>query len=319
MDNRRNFLMKSGVVAIAGIIPTKSVKTKENFNQSFYIGASRGGTPVRKNITVFGQQISYLEAGTGTNHVLLLHGITSDASNWTSTLAALSDAGFHAIAIDHLGFGQSSKPNIPITPQTLADFAQALIQELGWKTVKLIGQSMGGHVAGLTTLQIPQQIEKLVLVNAGYGLSLPPASRTADLGHAKEPGGLWALNPGTLAQAEKMLAMVFYNKKLFVTPENVKGFFMQRLQVQDGWTIRTVIESWERRENTLDDRLSKLGGRPVLVVQAREDEIAPFHLGERFHKGIPGSTFLVIEQSGHNPPVEKADLFNKELIGFLSK
>ncbi|EOH6072780.1 alpha/beta fold hydrolase [Burkholderia cenocepacia] len=270
----------------------------------------------RREIQILGQRVSFLEAGSGGKAVLLLHGMTSDAANWTETLPALAAIGYRAIAPDHLGFGQSSKPNVPIKPRTLADMISPLLDALGIGSTTLVGQSMGGHVAGLFAADFPERVSGLVLVNAGYGLALRDVGSVGDLGHAKEPGGLWALNPATRREARMLLEQVFHNQAL-VSEENVDAFFAQRLAVGDGWAIHSIAESWARREDMLDPVLGRLGRSPVLVVQARHDRVAPLELGLRLHDGIPGARLAILEDCGHAPPVEMPDAFNRVLVGFL--
>ncbi|WP_181969897.1 alpha/beta fold hydrolase [Paraburkholderia sp. DHOC27] len=274
-------------------------------------------TITRREIDVLGQRVSYLEAGSGERVVVLLHGMTSDATNWAETLPALASSGYRAIAPDHLGFGQSSKPNIPIKPRTLVDVIESLLDVLKIGSVTLVGQSMGGHVAGLFAADSPVPVNGLVLVNAGYGLALSETDDVRDLGHAKTRGGLWALNPATRREARALLAQVFHNQAL-VSDENVEAFFAARLGTGDGWAIQSIAESWARREDMLDPLLERLGRSAVLVVQSRHDQITPLELGLKIHDGIPGSQLAVLEDCGHAPPVEVPDVFNRVLIEFLS-
>jgi 2-hydroxy-6-oxonona-2,4-dienedioate hydrolase len=271
----------------------------------------------RDTIDVLGVPISFLAAGAGPRTVLLLHGITSDATNWAATLPALAAAGFRAIAPDQLGFGRSHKPNVPISPQTLADMVGPLLGALGIERAHVVGQSMGGHVAGLFAIEHPQRVDSLVLVNAGYALALPEVGDPALLGHAERPGGLWAVNPVTRKQARALLEAVFFDKRRFVTEEAVDAFFGQRLATMDGLAISSIQRSWARREYPLDSRLGELGGIRTLVVQSDRDEITPLHLGRKLAAGIPNATLSIVDDCGHAPPLEAPDRFNELLLGFL--
>ncbi|PLZ01461.1 hypothetical protein CY652_15175 [Burkholderia sp. WAC0059] len=274
------------------------------------------GAITRREIQVMGQRISFLEAGKGAVVVLFLHGMTSDATNWNETLLALAALGYRAIAPDHLGFGQSSKPNVPIKPRTLSDMIGPMLKALEISSVVLVGQSMGGHVAGLFAAEFPASVDGLMLVNAGYGLALTEVNNVWDLGHADQPGGLWRLNPATRCESRLLLEAVFYDQR-FVTDQVVDEFFAQRLAVRDGSAINSIAESWARREDMLDSILGRLGNSPVLIVQSRHDRVAPLQLGLRLHDGIPGSHFVVLEECGHAPPVEIPGMFNDLVIDFL--
>jgi len=271
----------------------------------------------RREIKVYGQDISFLEAGDGPHSVVLLHGITSDACNWLGTIPALAKAGFRVIAPDHLGFGSSSKPTLPLRPATLADMLGAIIHTLGLERPSLVGQSMGGHVAGILAARNPERINRLVLSNAGYALALPTDGEIEDCGHSNVPGALRLFNPATRAEAKALLEMVFHDKPRFISSESVDKFFALRLAALDGGSIGSIVESWKQHADALDPLLSKLGMVPTLIIQSENDEVAPKHLGEKLHRDIPGSCFVLIKNCGHEPALEATEEYNNILIGFL--
>ena len=65
----------------------------------------------------------------------------------------------------------------------------------------------------------------------------------------------------------------------------------------------------------LRDRLPKVTA-PSLVIAGRHDMLPP-ERGEEIHAGIPGSTFVVFEKSGHFAPVEERVRFQKTVLEFL--
>lgn len=57
---------------------------------------------------------------------------------------------------------------------------------------------------------------------------------------------------------------------------------------------------------------------PALVICGEKD--APFlEPSRRLHEAIPGSEFTIISGSGHGPPMEAPDEFNRVLTEFLAK
>ncbi len=268
---------------------------------------------MRHIATVYGQNISYLEMGSGSRSILLMHGLGTQGSNWEPILKLLAEDGWHVIAPDHLGFGSSSKPNIKIKPSTLADVMEEFIKILQLKNPILIGQSMGGHIAGLMASRSPENYGGLVLSNAGYGIALPKNSN----GHT--PNGLKMLNPSNKEETKKLLSAVFYDKEKYVTSEAVNELLNWRLNAQDGHSITSIIESWANRDEPLDTILHLLVQLPVLIIQSTEDEIAPVHLGHKLHEGIAGSKLVLIQKCGHEPVIEATDTYYEILQNFLSK
>jgi pimeloyl-ACP methyl ester carboxylesterase len=98
--------------------------------------------------------------------IVLLHGKNFCAGTWESTIGALTQAGFRAIAPDQIGFCKSSKPErYQYSFQQLAGNTHALLLRLGVKRVTVLGHSTGGMIAARYALLYPQQVDQLVLVN----------------------------------------------------------------------------------------------------------------------------------------------------------
>jgi pimeloyl-ACP methyl ester carboxylesterase len=138
---------------------------------SLVTAQSNSMTPQDKFVTVYGQKIHYLEAGSG-SVVLLLHGLGSDTSDWSKVIAPLSKH-YRVLAPDQIGAGQSDKPFINYRPMTWVDFIGGFYQALKIEHASLVGHSMGGATAAMFAIAHPEQVERLVLVDAGYGYAIP--------------------------------------------------------------------------------------------------------------------------------------------------
>src|SRR5262249_45454729 len=57
---------------------------------------------------------------------------------------------------------------------------------------------------------------------------------------------------------------------------------------------------------------------PTLIIVGRDDTITPVDRSEVLHKGIAGSTLVVIEDAGHSVPTEKPAELNQAITPFLS-
>jgi pimeloyl-ACP methyl ester carboxylesterase len=268
--------------------------------------AAQAGLPPLKETTVFGQNIKYVDVGSGPV-VVLLHGLGGNSSNWAFNFAALS-AKYRVIAPDQIGFGRSDKPLISYRVGTYADFLDKFLEGLNVERASLVGNSMGGWIAALYALKYPKRVERIVLADAaGFA---PP--KEVDL------STLSGLNPSTREQTRYLMNLVFFNP-LFKSEANVDATLAARISAGDGYTIQSLVESIYRNEDMLDGKLAGIK-QPTLILWGREDGLTPLaREGEKFKREMPSAQFVVFEQCGHVPQVEKAAEFNAAVLKFLSQ
>lgn len=267
----------------------------------------QAAAPQEKFVTIFGAKIRYLEAGDASKPaVILLHGLGGQAENWQLNIVPLSQ-NFHVFAPDQIGFGKSDKPLLKYRVGTYVDFLDKFMSELKIERASLVGNSMGGWTAALCAIKYPNRVEKIVLADAA-GL----APKEVDLDR------VYQLNNSTRDEVRANLKLIFANPLYSSNEALIDQFMTQRIEAGDGYTINSLIESIRRREDFIDARLAEIK-KPTLVIWGKQDGLLPVADGERFNKGIAGSSLIVFDKCGHAPQVEKAADFNKTVLEFLRK
>ena len=121
-----------------------------------------------REIETNGIRMHIAEAGQGTL-VVLLHGFPEGWYSWRHQLASLSEAGFHAVAPDQRGYGQTEQP-AEIEKYSMLHLVGdviGLLDALGEPQAIVVGHDWGAPVAWNTVLWRPDRVKGVA------GLSVP--------------------------------------------------------------------------------------------------------------------------------------------------
>jgi pimeloyl-ACP methyl ester carboxylesterase len=122
-----------------------------------------------RTATVEGLEIFYREAGDPSQPtVLLLHGFPASSFMFRELITALSD-GYHLIAPDHVGFGNSAMPAVDefdYTFERLSEITLAFLDRLGLDRVALYVQDYGAPIGLRIASRNPERVTALVSQNA---------------------------------------------------------------------------------------------------------------------------------------------------------
>lgn len=128
-------------------------------------------------IEIDGQRLHYIDEGAG-DPVLFVHGTPSWSFEWRTQIKELS-ARFRCIALDHLGFGLSDKPeHAPYKPQDHAARLAKFVRALDLRRVTLVVHDFGGPIGVGAALQEPARYLRLVVLNTWlFSMAERPAVR----------------------------------------------------------------------------------------------------------------------------------------------
>jgi pimeloyl-ACP methyl ester carboxylesterase len=266
--------------------------------------------PVKKTVPVFGQRIAYYDTGSGPI-VVLVHGFASEARfDWGNVILPLAKR-HRVIALDQIGFGASEKPLIDYSIQTYVDFLGEFLRVLKVKEFTLVGESLGGWISALYTIEALGPMGQGVYALPKPGkLVLEDAAGMAPLG----PAPMTPRVAGTIADA-RGVAIVFHDKTR-VTEEFVRESFAMKLKANDGSTQRLLFANPKLGSEVVGNRLSGIT-IPTLVVWGGDDEIVPLDQGQRYAAGIAGAKLAIVPECGHAPSLEKPKDFLAAVLSFI--
>ena len=123
-----------------------------------------------------GIRMHLAEAGEGPL-VVMCHGFPESWYSWRHQLVALAEAGFHAVAPDQRGYGQTDAPEAieAYTQLHLIGDIMGLLDALEEEQAAIIGHDWGAPVAWNTAILRPDRIRAVA------GLSVPPSAWSGNI------------------------------------------------------------------------------------------------------------------------------------------
>lgn len=270
-----------------------------------------------KTVNLDGVNVHYVEAGEGPP-LVLVHGLGASHVTWYENIQPLADAGFHVLAPDLPGHGDSDKPkSINYDPPAGANLLDSFLDAIDVRRAALVGNSAGGLVSALYALDHPHRVDRLILVAAGgLGREMTWFLRLCSLPVLGEI----VYQPWLQSMGQLNRKMLFYSPpnsadEVFSELDRVRSLPGSRQATLR--SIRSSINYWGLREQRfILDRLSQLT-MPILTVWGENDLILPVEHASSVRDALPSSLVKIIPECGHWPHMEKADEFNQLLTLFM--
>jgi len=274
--------------------------------------------PDSRFIEVNGINVHYKTTGQGEPVFVLLHGFGASLYSWNAVMGPLGDLGT-VIAYDRPAFGLTERPlewegESPYSPQAQVDLLLGLLDHFGVERAILVGNSAGGTVAMNFTLQHPERVKALILVDpAVYGGGGAPSwtrwlLRTPQMRHL---GPLIARQIQT--RGPELIRLAWYDPTRI--PEETLALYKKPLQVEN-WDRALWELTIASQESDLAERLNEFT-MPVLVITGEADKIVPTEQSVRLAGELPDAQLVVIPQAGHVPHEEQPAAFLEAVEAFV--
>lgn len=296
-------------------------------------GSADGQVTLRR-LALTHVEVSVAEAGAGGRPLLLAHGFTGAKEDFTPWLAALAARGWHAVAPDHRGHGESEQP--PLEAQYTLGLAASdlldLADELGWGRFVLLGHSMGGAIAQRLAFAAPERLAGLVLMATFHG-PLPLPADVVELavdvvrssGTAGYLAGLQALAAAagptaeSSAAADDSAAPARPDAALRAADPSYAAWQDAKVLATGDAAFVGFLRGMRREQDRLGDLAARVrsAGVPVQVLVGEHDAALVPHarrLAAAF--GVPAE---VLPGGGHSPQFEATHAWWTALTTFLDR
>jgi len=265
-------------------------------------------------VTIKGQRLFYEEQGEGFP-ILFGHSYLWDATMWEPQVKVLS-ASYRCITPEIWGHGRSDPPpEKPYSVEALAEDHWALVSALGLERFAVVGLSVGGMWGLHLTLNHPEAVAALVLMDTYVGPE-PEDSRLRYFGMMDAVEQAGTIPPPVL----EAIAPLFFSPVTMQRNPDLVNRFKDNLASIPPERIAGVLAVGRgifARASALD-RLGEIR-TPTLVIVGADDLSRPPHEAQQMAQAIPGARLEVISEAGHISNLEQPERVTSLLEAFLSE
>lgn len=257
------------------------------------------------------------EWSAGGEAVLLLHGGGQNRHSWKRTGQALADNGFHVVALDGRGHGDSDRaPDGDYSIDAFTADARAVVEAIG-KPVVVVGASLGGMTGILLARDAGStMITKLVLVDVTPRVESAGTNRIRDF-MLSGIDGFESLE----AAADAVAAYLPHRSK----PRSPEGL-TKNLRLRDGrwfwhWDPAFLANPQNSPIGRKDEihRAAKELAIPVLLIRGKLSDVVSQESVDEFLQLVPHAEFVELAGAGHTAAGDDNDAFSEVVLDFLSR
>jgi len=234
-------------------------------------------------------------------------GLGDPVEAWEFQLEGLSDR-YTLTAFDNRGAGRVPLPDGPLTVETFADDAAALMRALDVPAAHVLAFSGGSATAQHLALRHPELVRSLVLV--GTFAAMDAYMRTA--------ARFWRWLPDHAPGEREFLEAFFL--WIYTPRAHADGTVDQFIEETLAFPYKQTPEAMQRSLDAFmahdtRDRLGEIAV-PTLAITGEFDLICGPRLGREVAAGIPGARFELMEGEAHQPFQEVPERFNAMVDAF---
>jgi pimeloyl-ACP methyl ester carboxylesterase len=254
---------------------------------------------------------TYVCQGSSGTPILLIHGFDSSLLEFRRLLPLLA-AQQSCYALDLLGFGFTQRNlAIALNPENIKTHLYHFWQTVIQQPVILVGASMGGAAAIDFTLDYPEAVEQLVLIDSA-GLAKQPAIGKFMFPPIDTFATEFLRNP----KIRQSISRAAYWDKSFASAD-AQVCAALHLSCPD-WNKSLIAFTKSGGYGSFINRIAAIQ-QPTLIIWGRQDKILGIKDAAKFEMGIADSRLAWIDNCGHVPHLEQPQATATEIFREISR
>ncbi|HWU19875.1 MAG TPA: alpha/beta hydrolase [Devosia sp.] len=241
--------------------------------------------------------------------VVFLHAGVCDKRMWSEQMQAVADAGWHAVAYDRRGYGETVSEDEAFNH---VDDLEAVLDALGIHAAVFVGCSMGGGLAVDFALRDPGRVIGLVLI--GTSVTGSPWTAT-DVERMIEAAEEDAYERGDWDMLNRVQAHEWLDGPR-AQSGRVGGAARELFLEMNALALSKPPLTQEEERPSAWRRVSEVNA-PTLLLVGDEDFTALIERHEYLSEEMPNAFAAVLEGVAHIPSIERPELVNAMLLEFL--
>jgi pimeloyl-ACP methyl ester carboxylesterase len=248
--------------------------------------------------------------------VVFIHGFPTSSHLW-GDVVPLMPPGHRLVIVDLLGYGRSDRPlGHPVDIGAHTERMVALLDELRIQRAGIVGHGLGGGIAQALTVNHPQRVSSLCLVDSS-SLDRPP------MGVSRFAAVILAAMAGVLPTSAMLATLRRELRRGYIDPARANrsiDLYLRPFRDAAGRTAMLAHLQALAQAQTISiaQQLSNIAV-PTSLIWGQRDRLVPLLLGRRLQAAIPGATLDVIPDTRHFTPEEAPQRISESIAGLLER
>ncbi|MEM9951217.1 MAG: alpha/beta fold hydrolase [Chloroflexota bacterium] len=263
--------------------------------------------------------IHYVDEGDG-DAIVMIHGTPTWSYLYRHLIMGLRD-NYRIIALDHLGFGLSDKPdNYSYKPEDQAKNIALFIDQLELDIFTLVVHDFGGPIGLSYAIEHPEKIQRLVLFNTwlwslknDVRLALAGRLFSSVLGKLLFLRFNFELNvifPSAFGERSKLTDAIYdHYRQPVANPISQQAIWVYAKELLNSHAWYDSL--WAQRD--------KLASIPMLLAWGMKDPVLGKSYFKRWREAFPDAQTIIFKKTGHYVQEEQGASLVPVISDFLSK